>query len=441
MAYTNKGKKEFRFVNEGNKGQRPAYTRPMEGNKRKKMAPGGVVDKDGDTRNRGPKPVRVKSKCSYSRQCGGCQYLDMDYKLQLQNKHKELHKLLGEFGRVEAIEGMENPLYYRNKVHGVFKRYKDGRIVAGTYEEGTHNVLPIDNCFIENKRAQEIIKVIADLLKSFKITIYNEDSGYGLMRHVLVRTGHTSKQIMVVLVTAGPVFPSKNNFAKALIKACPDVTTIVQNINEKVTSMVLGNRDVVMYGKGYIEDELCGKTFKISPQSFYQVNSVQTELLYNKAIKWADLSKEDVVLDAYCGIGTIGIIASDNAKEVIGVELNKDAVSDAKRNAKRNNISNITFYNNDAGVFMRELSLSDDKVDVVFMDPPRSGSDEAFLSSVMRLSPSKVIYISCGPESLARDLKYLTKKGGYQVKRIGAVDMFPMTGHVETVTCLHRVNS
>ena len=263
---------------------------------------------------------------------------------------------------------------------------------------------------------------------------------------------------MVVLVLGSPILPSKNNFVKALRKLHPEITTVVLNVNDKKTSMVLGEKETVIYGKGYIEDTLCGCTFRISPKSFYQVNPVQTEILYTKAIEYAGLTGKERIVDAYCGIGTIGLIAASKAKEVISVELNRDAVRDAVTNAKRNDIKNVQFYNADAGQFMVEMAeyradqkknqvsdatksgkkaTPDGNVDVVFMDPPRAGSDEAFLSSVIRLAPKRVVYISCNPETLARDLKYLTKHG-YQAKECQPVDLFPWTKHVETVVLLSK---
>lgn len=267
--------------------------------------------------------------------------------------------------------------------------------------------------------------------------IYNEDSGYGLLRHVMVRTGFASGEIMVVLVCVSPVFPSKNNFVKALRKLHPEITTIVLNVNDRTDSMVLGKRDIVLFGRGYIEDELCGCTFRISPQSFYQVNPVQTKNLYEKAISLAGLTGNERVMDAYCGIGTIGLIASRDAREVISVELNPDAVRDAVTNAKRNQIKNVSFYQNDAGAFMVSMAEKGEKADVVFMDPPRAGSDEAFLSSVVTLSPKKVVYVSCNPETLARDLRYLTKHG-YKAEEAWGYDMFAWSEHVETVVLMSK---
>ncbi len=240
---------------------------------------------------------------------------------------------------------------------------------------------------------------------------------------------------MVVLVLASPILPSKNNFVKALLKRHPEINTIVVNVNNRSTSMVLGDKEQVIYGKGYIEDTLCGKTFRISPKSFYQVNPAQTEVLYAKAMEYAALTGQETVVDAYCGTGTIGIIASDRAKQVIGVELNADAVRDARSNAKINQARNIQFYQNDAGRFLLEMEAQGARVDVVLMDPPRSGSSEEFLSAVARMAPGKVVYVSCNPETLVRDLKYMVGNG-YRVERAVAVDMFPFTGHVETVCLL-----
>ena len=275
------------------------------------------------------------------------------------------------------------------------------------------------------------------MLKSFKIRTYDEDSGYGLLRHVLVRRGFASGEIMVVLVVASPVFPSKNNFVKALRKVHPEITTIVLNVNDKHTSMVLGERDIVIYGKGFIRDTLCGRTFRISPGSFYQVNPVQTEVLYGKAVEYAGLTGNERVIDAYCGIGTIGIIASAKAKEVIGVELNPDAVRDARINTRENKIQNVQIRQGDGGAFMEAMAETGEHADVVFMDPPRAGSDEKFMASLLKLNPKKVIYISCNPETMARDLNYLTKKG-YEVKKIQPVDMFCFCDHVETICELVR---
>lgn len=377
-------------------------------------------------------------KCSVSKKCGSCQYQGIPYKEQLAAKQKKMGKLLKKFGKVKPIIGMEDPFYYRNKVHAVFDRDRKGNIICGTYEAKTHKVVSVEDCMIEDKISQEIIRTIRDMLKSFKIKTYDEDTGYGLLRHVLVRRGFTTNEIMVVLVVGSPVFPSKNNFVKVLRKKYPQIATVVLNVNDKKTSMVLGERDIVIYGKGFIRDTLCGCSFRISPQSFYQVNPMQTEILYKTAIEYAGLGRKETVIDAYCGIGTIGLVAAKRAKNVIGVELNPDAVHDARINARENKIINAHFYQGDAGEFMEKMAENGECADVVFMDPPRTGSDKKFMSSVIKLGPSRIVYISCGPETLARDLEYLTKYG-YEVRKIQPVDMFSFTDHVETVVLLSKV--
>ena len=377
------------------------------------------------------------TKCSISKKCGSCQYQGVPYKEQLAAKRKKMKKLLGKFANVKPIIGMDDPFYYRNKVHAVFDRDKKGNIICGTYEAKTHKVVPIEECMIEDKISQEIIRTIRDMLQSFRIKTYDEDTGYGLLRHVLVRRGFSTDEIMVVLVIGSPIFPSKNNFVKALRKKYPQITTVVLNVNDKKTSMVLGERDIVIYGKGYIRDTLCGCTFRISPQSFYQVNPVQTEILYKTAIEYAGLGRKETVIDAYCGIGTIGLVAAKRAKNVVGVELNPDAVRDARINAKENKITNARFYQGDAGDFMENMAENGEHADVVFMDPPRTGSDKKFMSSVIKLNPSRIVYISCGPETLARDLEYLTKHG-YDVRKIQPVDMFSFTDHCENICLLTK---
>lgn len=375
--------------------------------------------------------------CPVYKKCGGCDYQGIPYKEQLKQKEARVRALLAPYCKVNPIIGMERPYHYRNKVHAVFDRDKKGNPISGVYEKGTHQVVPVESCMIEDQKADEIIGSIRGLLKSFKIKVYDEDTGYGLLRHVLVRRGFSSGQIMVVLVCSSPVFPSKNNFVKALLKLHPEITTIVLNVNDKKTSMVLGDKEKPLYGKGYIEDSLCGCVFRISPKSFYQVNPVQTEVLYQKAIELAGLRGKETVLDAYCGIGTIGLIASKRAGRVIGVELNRDAVRDAVSNARRNKIQNARFFCADAGEFMVGMASEGEKADVVFMDPPRTGSDETFLDSLAKMGPKKVVYISCEPETLARDLKYLKKKG-YQAREGWVVDMFGWTQCVESIVLLSR---
>lgn len=387
--------------------------------------------------------------CPIKKKCGGCRYIGTPYHEQLRKKQNIVKKFVGKYGKVRDIIGMENPEHYRNKVHAVFDFQKGKGIVSGIYQEGTHKVIPVDECLLEDRKADEIIASVRQLAGSFKMKTYDEDTGYGLLRHVLVRVGHATGQIMVVLVLGSPILPSKKNFINELCKLHPEITTIVLNVNDKETSMVLGDKEQTLYGKGYIEDRLCGRAFRISPKSFYQVNAVQTEKLYQKAIEYASLTGKETVIDAYCGIGTIGLAAAGYVKKVIGVELNQAAVKDAVVNARINGIKNADFYQNDAGKFMAQLAEVGEKADVVFMDPPRSGSTEEFMDALLRLQPERIVYISCNPKTLARDLEYLTgrtQKGnrregsgrGYRVVEMTPVDMFPFTEHVETVVGLQR---
>jgi 23S rRNA (uracil1939-C5)-methyltransferase len=332
---------------------------------------------------------------------------------------------------------MDNPYHYRNKVQAAFSLDRNKNIISGVYQSSTHRVVNVDNCLLENEDADRINVTVRKLLKSFKLTPFNEDTGKGFLRHSLIKKGFKSGEIMVVLVSGTVVFPKKRQFVNALVEKHPEITTVVWNINDKRTSLVLGKRNETLYGSGKIEEELCGFRFRISPSAFYQINPVQTEVLYNKALEFASLTGKETVIDAYCGTGTIGIIASENAGRVIGVELNSDAVRDARENAKNNNVNNIKFIKADAGRFMLEMAKNNERADVVIMDPPRAGSDRAFLSSVVSLSPEKIVYISCNPETQQRDLFFLVKNG-YKVRKIQPVDMFPHTKHVETVVLMTK---
>lgn len=361
------------------------------------------------------------------------------YEEEMIAKKELVESHIGKYCRnIHDVAGMYYPFHYRNKVHAVFGRLKD-EVIAGTYSEGTHTIVPIDNCLIEDAQASAIIKTVTELVKSFKIWIYNEDTGRGVLRHVLVRKGMSTKQIMVVLVTACPEFPHKNNFVAELRKRHPEITTIVQNINEANTTMVLGERNKPLYGEGYIEDVLCGLRFRISPNSFYQVNSAQTQVLYKKAIQAAGLTGKETVVDAYCGIGTIGMAMASKAGKVLGIELNRDAVKDAKANAKRNNLNNIHFVAADATEYLTSMAQEGAKADVVVMDPPRSGSTEEFIQAVAQLAPERVVYVSCNPETLGRDLESF-KKVKYRAVEAWPVDMFGWTNHVETVCLLSKLH-
>ena len=377
-------------------------------------------------------------KCAAAGVCGGCTYINESYGEQLKEKEQYVRTQLKGICPVNPIIGMEQPYHYRNKVTASFS-YKKGEILSGIYEEGSHSVVPVDSCLLEDEIADQIICDIRGLLKSFKITIYSERTRFGLLRHVMIRRGFTTGEVLVILVVTSPVFPSKNNFVKALRKIHPEITSVVLNVNDRMTSMVLGERNIVLYGKGYIEDVLCGNRFRISAQSFYQVNPVQTQKLYEKAVELAGLTGEEIAVDAYCGIGTIGMTAASKAKTVLGIELNALAVKDAIANAKANHVTNIHFLQGDAGEQMKQMAEEGSHADIVFMDPPRSGSTEVFMDSVAILNPKRVVYVSCNPQTLARDLKYFAKKG-YRIKQATPVDMFPWTKaeHVETVCLIER---
>ncbi|XME04108.1 23S rRNA (uracil(1939)-C(5))-methyltransferase RlmD [Lachnospiraceae bacterium C1.1] len=386
------------------------------------------------------KRKRTDSRCPVFSLCGACAHIDVPYEKQLSDKLGNMIKLLGKYGHVDPVVGMKNPYHYRCKVNAVLKQKYDGTIEGGNYSEHTHKIVPVEKCYIEDAIADRIIVDTQKLMTSFKMKVFNERNGYGNIRYLMVRVGKQTGEIMLIIVTRSPVMPSKNNFVKALLKIHPEITTIVQNINDRTDSMILGRRENVLYGKGYIEDKLCGRTFRISPQSFYQVNPVIAEKIYRKAIDNARISPKDTVIDAYCGTGTIGIVAAADAGRVIGVELNSDAVKDANINARINSVDNIEFYNDDAGKFMEEFYEEGGKADLVIMDPPRAGSDEKFLNILLKLQPERISYVSCNPKTLERDLGILTANKAYEVKSITPYDMFPFTDNVETVVLLSQQN-
>lgn len=385
---------------------------------------------------------RVNPKCRNFTSCGGCSLMHLSYSKQLEYKQKKVQECLKRIGninaKVDSTIGMEIPYCYRNKIQMPVKSYK-GKVVTGFYKEKTHDIVPIETCEIENKKADKILSSIRLLMKRYKILPYDEDSRRGVIRHILIRTSYHYEEIMVVLVTNIDSFPGRNEFLKALKKDNPEITTVIQNINSRDTNVILGEKQRILFGKGFIKDKLCDIEFKISPKSFYQVNPLQTEKLYSLAISKAHLTKDDNVLDAYCGIGTIGLIASKSCKTVTGVEIVKEAVVDAINNAKNNNINNAYFYQGDAGDFIVEQYKNGFKYDVVIMDPPRKGSSEEFLNVILKTLPSRVVYVSCDPATLSRDLKILSSK--YDISSVTPVDMFPHTFHVETIVLLQRKTS
>ena len=378
-----------------------------------------------------------------AKNCGGCPMLATEYAAQLKKKEADVRALLGKYGPVAPIRGMETPYHYRNKVISTFAPAAGGKLTSGIYAARTHKVLPVESCLLQDEVLDKVMLAVRAAANACRYQPFNEDKGTGLLRHCLLRRGVATGQVMVVLVTAQPVLPGAKNFVKALLaeaeKRGIPVTTVVQNYNPRRTSVVLGEDEKVLYGKGFILDTLCGKTYALSPRSFYQVNPVQTAVLYGLAVDAAHLTGKEVVLDAYCGIGTIGLTASDKARQVVGVEVNRDAVRDAIGNAKHNSVKNARFFAADATAWIREAADASQKADVVFMDPPREGSTPAFLESVARMAPKRVVYVSCNPVTLARDLELLTRKG-YKVESSTPVDMFPHSEHIETVCALSKLD-
>ena len=376
-----------------------------------------------------------------ARNCGGCPMLGMDYAAQLKQKEEKVRALLCGYGPVNPIRGMEIPYHYRNKVISTFTTGWGGSLTSGIYAAGSHKVLPVESCLLQDEVLDTVMQAVRAAAAVCRYQPYNEEKGTGLLRHCLLRRGVVTGQVMVVLVTAQPVLPGARNFVKALLteaeKRQVPVTTVVQNYNPRRTSVVLGEQEKVLYGKGFILDTLCGRTYALSPRSFYQINHSQTEVLYGLAVEAAGLTGREVVLDAYCGIGTIGLTAAGHAKQVVGVERNRDAVQDAIGNARRNGVKNARFFAADATRWIAEAAAAGQKADVIFMDPPREGSTPQFIESVARMAPQRVVYVSCNPETMARDLALFAQKG-YRAAGFTPVDMFPHSEHIEVVCALSK---
>lgn len=373
--------------------------------------------------------------------CGGCPQLALPYERQLVAKQARVEKLLGKFCPVRPILGMAAPWHYRNKVISTFATVPGGRLTSGIYVAGSHRVLSVESCLLQDETADRVVAAVRTAANACHLQPYNEDKGTGLLRHVLVRVGKSSGQVMVCVVTATSAFPGSKNFVAALRKEAAklgeNITTVVQNINPRRTSAVLGSTEKVLFGPGYITDTLCGLQFSISARSFYQVNPVQTEVLYRTALDMAGLNGTQTVIDAYCGIGTIGLCAASRARAVLGVELNAAAAKDAAANAKRNGITNARFLCADATEYMMQLAAEGSRPDLVFLDPPRQGSTPEFIHALAKMAPPRAVYVSCDPETLARDMA-LFEKEGYRAVEAQPVDMFPHTEHVETVVLMSR---
>ena len=370
---------------------------------------------------------------NYEKKCGGCPLLALPYREQLAKKQARLQELLGGFAPVKAVQGMAEPLHYRNKAIASFATQR-GKLVCGLYAEGTHRVLPGADCLLQEEILNKTLAAVLDAARACRWTAYDEDRGTGLLRHTVLRSSGDGK-VLVTLVTPGPDLPGSKNFCTALRKKAPWVVSIVQNINPTRSSAVLGSREKTLYGPGFVLDTLCGTQFAISSRSFYQVNRTQTEVLYKKALELAKLTGRETVIDAYCGIGTIGLCAAPLAKQVIGVERNPAAVKDAAANARRNKIANARFVCADATEWMAAAAGEGLHPDVVFLDPPRAGSTPECIAAVNKMKPRRVVYVSCDPETLARDVAAFTRLG-WRAAKFCPVDLFPQTKHVETVVLL-----
>ena len=393
--------------------------------------------------------------CPIDGRCGGCTLLSVSYDRQLRSKQAEMEALFADLldddARIRSIVGMKDPRHYRNKVVspyvGVYdKKARRRRVLCGMYERGTHRVIDSRECLIENQEAKRIILAIRDLMPKFGIAPYDEDADTGFLRHVQVRVGHASGEVMVTLVTREDTFPASKAFVRALIKKHPSITTVVQNVNTRQTNVIMGDKERTLYGPGFILDSLCGLSFRISSKSFYQVNVKQTEALYTRAVEMARLTGTETVMDAYCGTGTIGLVAArgvsggPGAARVIGVEERPDAVADARNNARHNGIAAAEFVADDAGAFMRTLAARGEELDVLLMDPPRSGSTPDFLKAACTLAPHRIVYISCNPKTQARDAEYLVAHG-YRIDEMQPVDMFPHTPHTENILSFERAGN
>ena len=376
-------------------------------------------------------------RCPYFAACGGCQYQGVDYAAQLAQKQERLESLLGEFGQVRPILGAEQTLHYRNKVHAAFGFDKKRRVVSGVYQSGSHVIVPVDDCRIEDELADRIVVAVREMLPRYKLPVFDERRGSGWLRHALVRRAVATGEVMLVLVAVSPVFKNQKSFLAELLARFPEIKTVVLNVNDRFGPVVLGEKSKVLFGSGYIEDRLCGLRFRISPSAFYQIHPAQTEKLYRCVLDFAAIRGTETVLDAYCGVGTIGLCAAASAKQVVGVELNADAVRDAIVNAKLNGIKNAWFTAADAGAYLEQMQRDGLRPDLVLMDPPRAGSSRRFLEALLRCAPERVVYVSCDPATLARDLRLLTARR-YRAEAIQGVDMFPFTEHVESVVLMSR---
>lgn len=382
---------------------------------------------------------RVNTDCTTYKRCGGCSLRHIKYEETLKIKKDMVQNLVNKTLKnkiiVNDVIGMDNPYNYRNKLQYPVGRDKNEIPVMGVFANRTHEIVPVENCLIQNKEAEKIAKEIFKFIKENNISIYDEKTRSGAIRHIIVKIGIKTNEIMCIIVSNDENFSMEKEFVKYIISKFPNVKTIIKNINNKNTNVILGDKDIVLYGDGFIYDKLGDYTFKISAKSFYQTNPTQTEVLYNKAIEFAKLDKEDVLCDLYCGIGTIGIFASSKVKQVYGIEIVEEAVEAAKENTKINNVDNIEFVAGDVEKAFKEL-VEEHHVEptAIIVDPPRRGLDTTTINKMLELEVGKLVYVSCNPATMVRDMKMLEEK--YEVEKIQPVDMFPYTSHVECVVAM-----
>ena len=384
--------------------------------------------------------ARQEVDCTTYKRCGGCNMRHIKYEKTLEMKQNAVQSLVNKTLKnkiqVKPTIGMKNPLYYRNKAQYPIRINKNGEPVIGVFANRTHEVIPIEKCLIQNLISEEIAKTVLEFIKKNKISVYNEKTIKGLFRHIVIKVGIKTNEVMCILVINGKQIPKENELVEILTKKYPNIKTIVKNINTKNTNVILGKENINIYGNGYIEDKLGEYTFKISPLSFYQVNPIQAEKLYNIGVDAAKITKNDTVFDLYCGIGTISLFMAKYAKKVYGVEIVEQAIEDAKENAKINNVNNTKFIAGDTEIILDDLINNKNIVpDVIMVDPPRKGLDNKSIDNILKIKPDRFVYISCNPATLVRDLAKFEEI--YDVKEIQPVDMFPFTGHVECVAVLN----
>ena len=388
-------------------------------------------------------PFRVDRICSDDlKDCGGCQIQELDYNKQLELKTNEVKQVISRIGKLENVKihetiGMKNPCRYRNKAQFPIQNI-NGETAIGFYKKKSHDVIPTDMCVIQHDINDKIIKIIKTYIQAYNVSIYNENTHTGVLRHLVTKIGFTTNEVMVVLVANGDSLPYLNELASVLEENIPGFKTLVLNVNKAKTNVILGKENKVIYGNGKINDYIGDLVFEISPLSFFQVNPIQTEVLYNKALEYAELKENDTVFDIYCGIGSISLFLAQKATKVYGIEIVEDAIKDAKINARLNNLNNVEFYVGKAEEVVPKMYSEGKTANVVVVDPPRKGCDEKVLDTIVSMKPDRVVYVSCNPSTLARDLAYLDERG-YKCIEVQPVDMFPHTMHVETVAKLRRV--